>query len=111
MPSESRQQRRARERGESRRQQFDRVHGQVLAGRTIRDLWLAYARERFAQHGVAIEDPAVRETVEHSFYAGAASMLELMARVGPDDISEDVGVEMLNRLHEELHAYSNRQTG
>lgn len=101
---ETRQQRRARERSESSRQQFDRIHGQVLAGRTIRDLWLAYARERFK--GMDVESPEVQATVKHSFYAGAAAMLELMHRVGPDDISEDVGVEMLNRIHEELETYS-----
>lgn len=93
-------------RSESRRAQFDWIHGQVLAGRTVRDMWLTYANERLVRNGVDINDDDVRFTVEHGFYAGAAAMLELMQRVGPDDISEDVGVEMLTRLHEELLSYS-----
>jgi len=107
----SRQQRRAAERSavkESRRAQFDRVHGQVLAGKSIRDMWLVYARERLTPHGIDINDEAVRMTLERSFYAGVAAMLELSMRVSADEISEDVGVEMLNRLHEELDAYTKR---
>jgi hypothetical protein len=103
---ESRQQRRARERRESKRQQFDRIHGQVLAGRTVREMWLAYGRNRFERVGIDLNDPAIVETAKHSFYVGAAAMLELMTRVAPDDVSEDVGVEMLNRLHEELNTYA-----
>jgi hypothetical protein len=107
----SRQQRRAGERAavkESRRAQFDRIHGEVLKGRTVRDLWLTYARGRLTPHGIDIEDEAVKATLERSFYAGAAAMLELTMRVSGDEVSEDVGVEMLNRLHEELDAYTKR---
>lgn len=107
----SRQQRRAGERAaakESRRAQFDRVHGQVLAGKTIRDMWLVYARERLTPHGIDINDVAVRETLERAFYAGVASMIGLMDRVSPDDITEEHGVEMLSRLYEELEAYTQR---
>lgn len=107
----SRQQRRAAERAAARKQEraaFDRIHGNVLASRTVRDLWLVFARERLTPHGIDITDPAVRETMERAFYAGAGSMLELMTRVGPDEISEDAGVEMLTRLHEELEAWGSR---
>lgn len=93
---------------ESRRAKFDRIHGNVLAGRTIRDLWLVYGRERLVANGMNLEDDAIKQTVEHAFYAGCASMLELMTRVAPDDVSEDVGVEMLERLHEELDSYTKR---
>ena len=99
--SESRQQRRARERA-----QFDRVHGQVLAAKTVRHMWLTYARTRLQSAGVDINSPDVRETVEHAFYAGVAAMFELMQRVAPDDVSEDRGVEMLARLQEELETYT-----
>jgi hypothetical protein len=108
----SRQQRRAAERAtakrESRRAAFDRVHGQILAGRTVRDLWLVYARERFESVGLDLEDDNVKMTVEHAFYTGVLSMFELLTRVAPDDVSEDVGVEMLERLREELEAYATR---
>jgi hypothetical protein len=104
--NESRQVRRARERRESRRAQFDRIHGNVLAGRSVRDMWLTYGQERLESVGIDLSDPDVTHTVKHAFYAGAAAMLELMTRVAPDDVSEDVGVEMLNRLHEELETYA-----
>ncbi len=108
----SRQQRRAGERArtkrESRRAEFDRIHGNVLAGRTVRDLWLVYARGRLEPHGIDITDDAVKATLERSFYAGAAAMLELTMRVSADEISEEQGIEMLNRIHEELDAYSKR---
>ena len=91
-----------------RRAEFDRIHGQVLAGRTVRDLWLAYGRNRFKGEDFDA-DPVFAETVKHAFYSGAAAMLELMTRVAPDDVSEDQGVEMLTRLHEELETYANRK--
>lgn len=108
----SRQQRRAEQRArdkrESRRAEFDRIHGNVLAGRTVRDLWLVFAREWLTPHGIDINDDAVKATVERAFYAGAASMLELTMRVSPDEVSEEQGIEMLNRIHEELDAYTKR---
>jgi hypothetical protein len=110
----SRQQRRAAERAtakaETRRQQFDRIHGQVLAGQTIRDMWLIYGRERF-EPGVPLDSPEATEILEPTFYAGFASALQLMLRVSPDDVSDEVGAEMLSRLHEELHVYSLRAKG
>lgn len=87
---------------------FDRIHGDVLKGRTVRDLWLTYGRYRFAEIEDFDADEAVADTVKHAFYSGAAAMLELMTRVAPDDVSEDQGVEMLTRLHEELHVYADR---
>jgi hypothetical protein len=103
--AESRQVRRARERQE-RKATFDRVHGQVLAAKTVRHLWITYAKGRLGE--LSPDDPAVKATIEHAFYAGATSMLELMQRVSPEDITEEQGVEMLNRIHEELHAYADR---
>jgi hypothetical protein len=106
----TRQQRRAQERqaikAETRRAQFDRIHGNVLASRTILEMWRTYGRERLAPHGIDITDPVVEQTMRPAFYAGAAAMMELMQRVGPDDISEEQGVEMLQRLYEELSTYA-----
>jgi hypothetical protein len=101
---------RNRAKREGRRAAFDRIHGEVLKGRTIRDLYLTYGRNRFRNADEAFnpDDEAVKETIEHAFYAGAGSMLEMMTRVGPDAITEDQGVEMLTRLHEELDAYTKR---
>lgn len=111
----TRQQRRRQERAdakrETRRQQFDRIHGEVLAAKSVQHMWLTYASNRLTPHGIDITDPNVRATLEPAFYAGAASMLELMQRVGPDEISEDQGIEMLQRIHEELETYSRGRAG
>jgi hypothetical protein len=104
---ESRQVRRARERAEA----TTRVHEGVLSARTVRDMWLVYAQERYvAGAGFDINDPAIKCTVEHAFYTGCGAMLDLLARVAPEEVSEDAGVEMLVRLHEELESYTKRQT-
>jgi hypothetical protein len=106
----TRQQRRSQERAdakrESRRQQFDRIHGEVLAAKSIRQMWLTYASNRLTPHGIDVTDPSVRATLEPAFYAGVAAMFELFYRVTPDEVHEDVGVEMLQRLHEELETYT-----
>lgn len=78
-------------------------------GRTIRDIWLTYGRNRFAGEDFDT-DEVLSETVKHAFYSGVAAMLELMTRVAPDDVSEDQGVERLTRLHEELDTYANRKS-
>lgn len=69
-------------------------------------MWRVYGRERLAPHGIDITDEAVAATLQPAFYAGAAAMLGLMIRVSPDGVTEDQGVEMLQRLHEELDTYS-----
>jgi hypothetical protein len=109
----SRQQRRAAERQaakDARRQQFEAIHGHVLAAKTVGHLWRTYRDGRFRTDGMQGIDPAhqaaVEELAQHAFYAGAASMFELVTRVAPDDVSEDVGVEMLSRLQEELETYA-----
>jgi hypothetical protein len=69
-------------------------------------MWLTYGQERLGRVGLNLDDPEVVHTIKHAFYAGVASMFELVTRVAPDDVSEEVGVEMLNRLQEELETYS-----
>jgi len=91
---------------ESRAKQTDRIHSQIVAGDTIRDLWLVYARARLTPHGIDIADESVRGTMELAFYAGIAAMYELMMRVSPDDVSEERGMAMLSRLNDELRAHA-----
>ena len=69
-------------------------------------MWLTYASNRLTPYGIDITDASVRATLEPAFYAGVAAMFELVYRVTPDDVSEDVGVEMLQRLYEELETHS-----
>lgn len=51
--------------------------------------------------------PAVqRQETRRAFYAGAAQMLALFDWISTDAVSEDEGVELLERLHVELRAYA-----
>lgn len=76
-----------------------------MQGRTVRDMWLVYALNRFVPHGIDLKDPAFRSIAEVSFYAGATSMFELTMRMAPNEISEEAAMEMLTRLREELEQY------
>ncbi len=96
--SESRQQRRARERAAIK----DRVARKVLKAATVFEMWTTFRNEALRE----IVNPIQIEETRRGFYAGAASMLELMMRVSPDDVSEDRGVEMLEALHQELRAFA-----
>lgn len=46
----------------------------------------------------------VHET-KKAFYAGAAVCLMVLQRIGDDDISEDLGVAIIERLHQESRAF------
>lgn len=102
---ETRQQRRARERHATKQSAatFDRIHTRVVEADTIGHMWRVYSEERFKGHGLEPEHLALLREV---FYSGVAAMLELMNRVSGEDVSEDRGVEMLARLHEELDVYT-----
>ena len=109
----SRQQRRAQEREAAkqlRRETFDRVHGKVLEAKSVRHMWDVWRQNRAEVAAVDNLPPELKgfadKMLRDTFYAGVASMFELMQRVGPDDITEDQGVEMLTRLQEELDTYT-----
>ena len=107
--AETRQQRRARERIATKHREwrespeFEQVHAKVIGSVSIQQMWRLYWTNRWAP---ANFPPDVEKCFRHAFYSGCAAMIELMSRVGPDDVSEDRGVEMLQRLHEELETYS-----
>lgn len=107
--SESRQQRRARERRELKASIAARVQTRVEQARTVQAMWRAYYEETLKPRGLVEGDPAIDDglvLMRKTFYAGVAAMLELMMRVSPDDVSEDQGVEMLQRLYDELQTYA-----
>jgi|ERR1051325_2645597 hypothetical protein len=85
----------------------EKLHGQIENSQTIYQLWLIYAKNRYATAGVDLSsEPGVSKLVKEAFYAGVASMLKLMEGIGEDHISEDEGVKILQRLHEELFVYT-----
>lgn len=103
--TESRQQRRARE----RRKISARVEVRVTGSRSIQDLWRAFYDEVLKPRGLVEGDPDIDPglaLMRQSFYGGAASMMELMMRVSPDGVSEDEGVAMLQCVYEELEIFA-----
>jgi hypothetical protein len=104
MPTESRQQRRARER-RAQDARFQRVHAQIKGAIRIQDIWRLYFDERW--RSIVSDVPEAESLMRHMFYTGCAAMLEMMQRVGEESVTEDQGAEILQRLQDELDAYAN----
>jgi len=108
----SRQQRRAEERAQAKRESkrafIDRVHGEVVAGETVLDLWLVYYRNRFERVATPALEPEHVALLKEVFYAGVSSMFQLMtvaSDVGDSEDEIDRGAQRMQRLYEELDAY------
>jgi hypothetical protein len=104
----TRQQRRAEARAAAKATLQARIHTRIESAISVHRMWRTFYDEVLVPRGITVEDPDTAPGVEwfrRSFYAGAASMLDLMMRVAPDDVSEDQGVEMLERLREELQTF------
>jgi hypothetical protein len=104
----SRQQRRAKERAAAKATLQARIHTRIESAVSVHRMWRTFYDEVLVPRGITFDDPDTAPGVDwfrRAFYAGAASMLDLMMRVGPDDVSEDQGVEMLERLREELETF------
>jgi hypothetical protein len=69
----------------------------------IAEGWKTYRRQVVPDGANSIQ---IRET-RRAFYAGAAWLLSLAGALGEDDTPEDVGVEILNGIHEEITRFSN----
>lgn len=79
--------------------------------KSVRDLWTLYRDTWAARHRLEIDDPEIADVfvaLEDSFYAGAATVWELVTRVAPDAVSEEQGEQMLQRIQDELDAYTAR---
>ena len=101
----SRQQRRADERRAAKEDQIrTRVHSQVTAARSVREMWNTYHANLLKPH--LGDDESVLWPLRDAFYGGCASMLELMLRVAPEDVSEEAGADMLQRLEDELTTFA-----
>ncbi len=103
----SRQQRRAADRAAAKQEFIDRIHPRVAAAVTIQQLWNLYFTERFEKVADRPFEPEHVELLRGVFYAGCASMFQLVTSLaGPDDEPDDLGAERLERLHEELNIYA-----
>jgi hypothetical protein len=68
----------------------------------VAEAWASYEREVIPDTAGATQ----RKESRRAFYAGASAMFRLVGGVGIDDISEDQGAAMIERLHLELHAFA-----
>ena len=69
---------------------------------TMAEQWAAYE----AQVLPSTAGETQRIETRRGFYAGAQALLSLINRVSIDDVSEDQGAAMIERLHQELLAFS-----
>lgn len=70
--------------------------------RLIEDGWLSYAEHVLPSGASATQK---RET-RRAFYAGAGLLFEKLTNaVGPDDVSEDDGVEIMASVQTEIEAF------
>ena len=100
----TRQQRRAQERAEAKR----RVHTQVEASDSIQQLWRVYYRTRFELQTTRPFEPEMIALLQEVFYAGVASMFQLMNKAsegGETEADIDAGADKLQRLYEELDTF------
>jgi hypothetical protein len=97
----TRQQRRAAEREAIKAS----VHQRVQSALSVQQMWRAYGEVMAVSLGCSLTDDMM-EPLRQAFYAGSASMFELVARVAPDEVSEDRGVAVLSRIYDELRTFA-----
>jgi hypothetical protein len=58
--------------------------------------------ERYRREVLPVTAPAIQvQECRRAFYAGVKAMLAVLLEIGDDAVSEDEGVELIERLHEE----------
>ena len=68
----------------------------------IEKCWRSYAEHMLPTGASAVQ----KQETRRAFYAGAGMLLELLTNaVGPDDVSEDAGMEIMQAVHDEMRAF------
>jgi hypothetical protein len=70
--------------------------------RTLADMWASYARMVIPPGTSA----AAIKNNKFAFYGGASYVLDVLVAIGADDVSEETGVETLERLRRELERFA-----
>lgn len=73
-----------------------------MALETVEEGWNSYAEAIF--QGMSPTRTQIVET-KKAFYAGALFLLQQSTIIGTDAVSEDEGVEYLEGINDELHAF------
>jgi hypothetical protein len=67
----------------------------------VRSGWFSYAERVLPSDAPSVQ----KQETRRAFYAGAAHALDVMLRLGEDDVSEDAGVEVLEALRQECRRF------
>jgi hypothetical protein len=73
--------------------------------RTLAEMWESYAR-MVIPPGTS---PAAIKNNKFAFYGGASYVLDVLLTLGAADVSEDTGVDTLERLRQELELFAARE--
>jgi hypothetical protein len=73
--------------------------------RTLADMWESYAR-MVIPPGTSAE--AIKNN-QFAFYGGASCVLDILNIIAGNDVSEQTGVDTLERLHQELRTFAVQQ--
>jgi len=73
--------------------------------RTLASMWESYKRMVIPPGTSAV---GIKNN-QFAFYGGASYVLDVLLAIGDDDVSEDTGVETLERLRQELEVFAAQQ--
>lgn len=69
---------------------------------TVAAFWESYRREVLPANAPAVQVQECRR----AFYAGVKATLAVLLEIGDDSVSEDQGVELIERLHDECRVFT-----
>jgi hypothetical protein len=70
--------------------------------RTLADAWAMYAQLVIPAGTSALQI----DRLQFAFYAGASYALDMLVAIGDDAVSEEAGIETLERLTQELERFA-----
>lgn len=73
--------------------------------RTLAEMWETYKRAVIPPGTSAA---AIRNN-QFAFYGGASYVLDVLVAIADNDVSEDAGVDTIERLHQELQLFAVQQ--
>jgi hypothetical protein len=73
--------------------------------RTLADMWESYARMVIPPGTSA----AAIKNNKFAFYGGASYVLDVLVAISDTDVSENTGVDTIERLHQELRLFAVQQ--
>lgn len=75
--------------------------------RSLADMWATYARDVIPP---GTSKAAIQNNM-FAFYGGASCVLDVLAAIGDEGVSDRAAVDAVNRLHHELWLFAAQQPG